>query len=324
MAIFPTADIPDLTGKTGRHHRRHGRLWATKPPSRWLAPGPPWSLTGRNAQKGADALARIRAAHPGADIAYEMPRPRQPRRVAAFASELCKSPQRAHRHPRQQCRRHGAAHAAADRQDGFELQFEHQLSQPLRADRPAVAAAQRRAAARVVSLSSIAARQGRSTSTTCRPTRLHAPSSPTARASSPCLMFALRTAAAQRRRRAGASAQHDRPSGRRRAPNSSSTAPAATAASLPPSIAPCAGLSSVSSASRRAGRAAPDLCRHCARAPQPGGYYGPTGFLELRGTRRRRQIARRRRSTSAAASRLWDISEDLLKMPVSRHSPAVA
>ncbi len=78
-------------------------------------------LTGRNAQKGADALARVRAAHPTADVTYES---LDLGSLAAIAG-LCRCQAGrgpSHRHAGQQCRRR-VPPARKTTIDGFELQF---------------------------------------------------------------------------------------------------------------------------------------------------------------------------------------------------------
>ncbi|MDB5589386.1 MAG: NADP-dependent 3-hydroxy acid dehydrogenase YdfG [Devosia sp.] len=70
MTEFTTADIPNQTGKTAIVTGATGGLGYET--ARMLAgAGAKVILAGRNAEKGGDALRRIRALHPKADIAFE-------------------------------------------------------------------------------------------------------------------------------------------------------------------------------------------------------------------------------------------------------------
>lgn len=68
---FTVADIPDLTGKLAAITGATGGL-GYETALALAGANATVVLTGRNAGKGADALARIRAAHPGANISFEM------------------------------------------------------------------------------------------------------------------------------------------------------------------------------------------------------------------------------------------------------------
>ena len=67
---FTRADIPDQTGKTIVITGATGGL-GYETALALAAAGADVVLTGRNSAKGADALARIRAAYPAAKISYE-------------------------------------------------------------------------------------------------------------------------------------------------------------------------------------------------------------------------------------------------------------
>ena len=68
---FTVADIPDQAGKRAVITGATGGL-GFETALALAGAGAGVVLTGRNAQKGADALARIRAAHPRADISFEL------------------------------------------------------------------------------------------------------------------------------------------------------------------------------------------------------------------------------------------------------------
>ena len=64
---FSVADIPNQAGKLAVVTGATGGL-GYETALAFAGAGATVVLTGRNAKKGADALARIRAIHPGADI----------------------------------------------------------------------------------------------------------------------------------------------------------------------------------------------------------------------------------------------------------------
>ena len=122
----------------------------------------------------------------------------EPRRRSA-PSPSASPPDGQARHPRQQRRRHGAARTARDRRR-LRAPVRHQLPRPLRPDRAAPAAAQRRA--RRASCRSPASRRAtaRSISTTSRPKTATGRGLSTSQSKLACLMFALEL---QRRSTAG-------------------------------------------------------------------------------------------------------------------------
>src|SRR5690242_19803495 len=84
---FTVADIPNQTGKLAVITGATGGL-GYETALALAGAGATVVLTGRNADKGADALARIRAAHPGADISFEMLDLGSLRSVEAFAQSF--------------------------------------------------------------------------------------------------------------------------------------------------------------------------------------------------------------------------------------------
>jgi NAD(P)-dependent dehydrogenase (short-subunit alcohol dehydrogenase family) len=87
MTDFTAADIPDQTGKTAIVTGATGGLGYET--ARMLAgAGARVILAGRNPDKGADALRRIRAQHPQADIAFEMLDLGSLASIAAFGARM--------------------------------------------------------------------------------------------------------------------------------------------------------------------------------------------------------------------------------------------
>ena len=66
MTKWTTADIPDQTGRTGRHHRRQHRASATRPPPRSPRKGAHVVLAVRNIEKGKKRRAASNRPQPGA------------------------------------------------------------------------------------------------------------------------------------------------------------------------------------------------------------------------------------------------------------------
>ncbi|QQR36835.1 SDR family oxidoreductase [Devosia oryziradicis] len=303
---YSERDIPDLTGKTAVVTGATGGLGYET--ARMLAEhGAHVILAGRNAGKGADALAAIRASAPGARIAFEQVDLGSLASVAAFAGRL-----HAAGTPLDILVNNAGVMTPPRRQttsDGFELQFgTNYLSHFALTARlmPLLTAAP---AARVVSLSSVAARQGRIDlsdlqSETYRPMVAYSQSKLA------CLMFAFEL---QRRSEAhgwGIASTAAHPGIARTdliVNGMGERSPAAFVRRY---------LSFVFAPVPQA--ALPTL--FAATAPQavPGGYYGPKGFQEIRG---RVGVA----ATPPAAldtdmaRRLWDISEELtgIRFPVA-------
>src|ERR1700712_4959363 len=118
---FAVHDIPDQTGKLAVITGATGGL-GYETALALAGAGATVILSGRNAKKGADALQRIRAVHPNADISYETLDLSSLASVADFANAF------AARHDHLDILVNNAGvMAPPDRQltaDGFELQFE--------------------------------------------------------------------------------------------------------------------------------------------------------------------------------------------------------
>ena len=90
---FTRANIPDQTGKIVVVTGATGGL-GYETALALAAAGADVVLTGRNSAKGADALARIRAAHPAAHVSYETLDLGSLKSVGAFAESFAKAHQR--------------------------------------------------------------------------------------------------------------------------------------------------------------------------------------------------------------------------------------
>jgi NAD(P)-dependent dehydrogenase (short-subunit alcohol dehydrogenase family) len=256
-------------------------------------------LTGRNAQKGADAIARIRAKYPGADISYDTLDLGSLASAADFA------------------RRFAATHDRLDilvnnagimmlpsrevTSDGYERQFEtNYLGHfALTAHLLPLLTAGR---ARVVSLSSLMARRGRIHFDDLQLVSGYTPDRAYAQTKLACLMFAL-----ELQRRSAAAGLGIASFGVH--PGISSTELIENGMgsnSLAARLKPMTGMFFQSPAAG----ALPTL--YAATSPQavPGGYYGPDGFMELRGAPADAGVPSRARDLADAA-RLWAISEQL-------------
>jgi len=258
-------------------------------------------LTGRNADKGAKALARIRAAHPAADISYEKLDLSTLAGVTEFAETF------AARHDRIDLLVNNAGiMALPERQvtpDGFERQLGVNylahfaltaLLLPLLANAPAP---------RTVQLASNAARVGKLHFDDLQLTRGYTPWKAYAQTKLAMLVFALEL---QRRSdRAGwgllSTAAH---------PGYARTDLVANGPGQGSVNGWFAGLvGAVLSQAADAGTL-PQLYAATATEARPGGYYGPTGFMEMTGAPGAAHLPARALDTAAAA-RFWSESERL-------------
>lgn len=256
-------------------------------------------LTGRNAQKGADALARIRAVHPKADISYDTLDLGSLASVEDFA------------------RRFAAAHNRLDllvnnagimmlptretTADGYEKQFQtNYLGHfALTAQLLPLLSASR---GRVVSLSSLMARRGKLHFDDLQLVSGYTPDKAYGQTKLACLMFA-----AELQRRSNAAgwgitslAAH---------PGISSTGLIENGMgrdSLAARLKPVTGMFFQSPAAG----ALPTLYAATSPNAVPGGYYGPDGFMEMRGAPADASIPSQARNLADAA-RLWAVSEEL-------------
>jgi len=257
-------------------------------------------LTGRNPEKGADALVRIRAIHPHADISYETLDLSSLASVEDFA------------------RRFAAAHDHLDllvnnagvmmpptRQttaDGFELQFETNYLGHFALTARLVPLLSAAARGRVVTLSSIMARRGKIHFDDLQLVAGYTPSAAYGQSKLACLMFARELQVRSDTAGLGISsfAAH---------PGISSTnliengmGQGSMAARLKP-------LTGMFFQSPAAG-ALPTLYAATSPDAVPGGYYGPDGFMEMRGTPTAANVPPQAR-IAADLARLWTVSEGL-------------
>ena len=300
---FSEDDIPDLTGKTAVVTGATGGLGYET--ARMLAEhGASVILAARNADKGVAALNQIRARTPKADIAFEMVDLGSLASVAAFAARL-----RTEGRPIDILVNNAGVMTPPTRKttsDGFELQFgTNYLSHfaltaglmPLLIAAPAT---------RVVSLSSIAARQGQIDFTNLQSENGYRPMVAYRQSKLACLMFAFEL---QRRSDAngwGITSTAAHPGVARTdliVNGTGETGPAAFVRrhlSVLFQPVPQAAL--------------PTLFAATAPGATPGGYYGPTGFFEIRG---RAGVASAPKASldATVARRLWDTSEELVGVP---------
>lgn len=295
---YSERDIPNLAGKTAVVTGATGGLGYET--ARMLAEhGARVILAGRNADKGADALNGIRATAPRADIAFEMIDLGNLASVAAFATRLLDADK-----PIDILVNNAGVMTPPTRKttrDGFELQFgTNYLSHFALTARlmPLLIAAP---AARVVSLSSVAARQGQIDFANLQ-SENYAPMVAYSQSKLACLMFGFEL---QRR--------------------SDANGWGITSTAAHPGIArtdlivngmgdrsPAAfvrrHLSFVFAPVPQA--ALPTLFAATAPDAVAGGYYGPSGFQEIRG---RVGVASTPSAAldPAVARRLWNISEEL-------------
>jgi NAD(P)-dependent dehydrogenase (short-subunit alcohol dehydrogenase family) len=256
-------------------------------------------LTGRNSQKGTDALARIRAIHPHADISYETLDLGSLASVEDFA------------------RRFSAAHDRLDilvnnagvmmppsRQttaDGFELQFEtNYLGHFALTARlvPLLSAAH----ARVVTLSSIMARRGKIHFDDLQLAKGYAPQAAYGQSKLACLMFArelqLRSDAAG----LGISSLGAHPG----ISSTNLIENGMGQGSIAARLKPVTGMFFQSPAAG----ALPTLYAATSPDARPGGYYGPDGFMEMRGAPTAANVPAQAKH-AAQSARLWTVSENL-------------
>ncbi len=299
MRTWTTADIPDQTGKTAIVTGATGGL-GYETALALAAAGADVVLTGRNAKKGDDALARIRSSYPDARIIFELLDLASLDSVADFARRFSA------RHDHLDLLVNNAGVMAPPRRqltgDGFELQFAtNYLSHFALTARllPLLMAAPR---ARVVPLSSVAARQGRIDFANLQSQRDYTPMVAYSQTKLECLMFAF-----ELQRRSDANGWGI---------TSIAAHPGVSRTEL---VANGMGDSSPAGFARRhfsflfqpvPQGALPTLMAATDPQAKPGGYYGPQGLLEMRG-RPGEASPPGQSLDEAVAHRLWDISEEL-------------
>ncbi|SEO75865.1 NADP-dependent 3-hydroxy acid dehydrogenase YdfG [Methylobacterium sp. ap11] len=257
-------------------------------------------VAGRNPDKGAAALARIRQAVPEARVAFEALDLASLASVAAFAERMAGSRDRI-----DLLINNAAVMAPPTRQvsaDGHELQFATNHLGHFALAARLLPLLSRAGAPRVVSLSSVAARSGRIAFDDIQAERAYRPMAVYSQSKLACLMFALEL---QRRSDAGGWGLA-----------SLAAHPGIARTDLLPNG---AGARSVGGLARSllwflfqpvAQGALPTLYAAAAPAAKAGGYYGPIRLGETRGAPGPARIPAQALD-EAAAARLWEMSERL-------------
>ena len=264
-------------------------------------------LTGRSDRKGADALVRIRKVHPGAAISYETLDLAKLGSVEAFADRFVASGRAL-----DILINNAGVMAPPDRQlteDGFELQFGTNYLAHFALTQRLLPALRKARAPRVVSLGSVAARDGKIDFGNLQSERGYAAMVAYSQTKLACVMFAFEL---QRRSDANGWGL-----------TSVAAHPGVAATSL---IENGMGANSAAGFVRRfapfffqpvSKGALPSLLAATAPDVEPGGYYGPSGPMEIRGPAGKVHPPKRSLDVTVA-HRLWDVSEDLagLHFPV--------
>jgi NAD(P)-dependent dehydrogenase (short-subunit alcohol dehydrogenase family) len=257
-------------------------------------------LTGRNPERGAKALAAIGAEIPRSDISFEILDLAELRSVAAFANRF------AERHERIDILVNNAGVMAPPMRqttpEGFELQFGTNYLSHFALTAQLLPLLMSAPAARVVPLASIAARQGRIDFTNLQSEQRYKPMVAYSQTKLACLMFAFEL---QRRSDANgwgivSIAAHPGVARTELVVNGMGDAsPAGLVRRYVPGL-----FQPVDQG------ALPTLFAATAPTATPGGYYGPQGFLEMRGDV---GVASPpvQALDLAVARKLWDVSENL-------------
>jgi NAD(P)-dependent dehydrogenase (short-subunit alcohol dehydrogenase family) len=275
-------------------------------------------LAGRNPRKGAIAIDGIRAAVPGASVRFERLDLADLASVEAFGARIAN-----------QCERldlliNNAAVMTPPRRevtkDGFELQFGTNYLAHFALTAHLLPLLRRSAAARVVSLSSVAARQGAIDFDDLNAEAGYKPMPVYAQSKLACLLFAF-----ELQRRSDAAGWHIA---------SISSHPGVSRTNL---LLNGPGRDSIQGRVRSllpflfqpaARGALPTLFAATSPDARPGGYYGPDGMAEVRGYPSAAKAPPQARD-QAVAARLWQVSEALTgvrfdQMPNKPVSPSSA
>lgn len=296
---WSTTDIPSQTGKLALVTGATGGL-GYETALELARAGADVVLTGRNAAKGSDALARIRAEVPKARVSYEDLDLSALGNVKAFAEAF------GQKHDKLDILVNNAGVMAPPSRettrDGFELQFETNYLSHFALTARLLPLLRSAPAGRVVPLASVAARQGKIDFANLQAQRSYNPMSNYSQTKLACLMFGF-----ELQRRSDANGWGI----------SSVTAhPGVSHTNL---INNGMGASSAGGfAWRYLGflfqpvpqGALPTLFAATDPAAKPGGYYGPQGFFEMRGEVGEAAAPGQSLDLSVAR-RLWDVSEEL-------------
>ncbi|MFP9138607.1 SDR family oxidoreductase [Devosia sp. XGJD_8] len=300
---FSERDIPDLAGKTAIVTGATGGLGYET--ARMLAEhGARVILAGRNQAKGSEALANIRATAPHADSAFDMLDLASLASVAAFVAR-----QQARATPIDILINNAGVMTPPTRQttlDGFELQFATNYLSHFALTMGLLPLLRAAPAPRVVSLSSVAARQGQIDFANLQSENGYKPMVAYSQSKLACLMFAFEL---QRR--------------------SDAQGWGLTSIAAHPGIARTDlivnGMGDASPAAfiRRhltflfqpvPQAALPSLFAATASEATPGGYYGPRWLMEIRGPVGV-AVTPGAALDAGVASRLWDKSAELARLP---------
>jgi NAD(P)-dependent dehydrogenase (short-subunit alcohol dehydrogenase family) len=257
-------------------------------------------LTGRDDQKGRSAIEKVSREVVGAKVAYE-------RLDLASLASIAEFAKRMHARTSLDILINNAGVMALPRRqvttDGFEMQFGTNHLGHFALTARLMPLLRRASGARVVSLSSLAHRTGRIDFDDLQGARLYSPWKAYGQSKLACLMFALEL---QRRSDAAgwkvtSNAAHP---GFART-NLFTSGPGGFLSVATDFAAPFFGHSA-------ADGARPTLFAATSPTAEPGGYYGPGGFGELRGPPARALIMPQARD-AATAAKLWDVSATLTR-----------
>ena len=257
-------------------------------------------LTGRDDRKGQSAIEKVSREVVGAKVAYE-------RLDLASLASIAEFAERMHSRSSLDILINNAGVMALPRRqvtaDGFEMQFGTNHLGHFALTARLMPLLRRASGARVVSLSSLAHRTGRIDFNDLQGARVYSPWKAYGQSKLACLMFALEL---QRRSDAAgwkvtSNAAHP---GFART-NLFTSGPGGLLSVATDFAAPFFGHSA-------ADGARPTLFAATSPTAEPGGYYGPGGFGELRGAPARALIMPQARDATAAA-RLWDVSATLTR-----------
>jgi len=188
MTAFTAADIPDQSGKTAIVTGATGGLGYET--ARLLAgAGATVILAGRNADKGADALRRLRSLQPKADIAFELIDLGSLASIADFSGRMNGRLDRL-----EILVNNAGVMSPPQRQtttDGFELQFGTNYLSHFALTGHLLALLRQTANARVISLGSVAARAGQIDLTDLQSQARYRPMTAYSQSKLACVMFAL-------------------------------------------------------------------------------------------------------------------------------------
>ena len=260
-------------------------------------------LAGRNRDAGERALARIAAAVPAAQIAFGLLDLADLASVAAFAAERAEAGA-----PIDILVNNAGVMAPPRRKttkDGFELQFGTNFLGHFALTAQLLPLLRKSGAPRVVSLSSLAHRRGRIGFDDLQGERRYRPWQAYSQSKLAMLLFALEL---QRRSDAGrwgltSIAAHPGWAATELIAKGPASGGGGLVALLAPLVAPLFSQSA-------AGGALPTLYAATAPDAQPGGYYGPDGFYEIRGAPAPARITGEG-NDPAVAARLWDVATRL-------------